>query len=400
MGLGQKKQSIELKFNYYLLILAVIVLLGLYLRIYHIQYPVIGYHNWKSTHYLTEARNFEREGFFKDGFFVPMRDTMNNYNEPSDGAHYDTFPTISIFVALAFKIFGESIIIARLVNIFFSLGAVIYLYFLIKELFNSETLALLTAFLAAINPLFVFFSHNIQVVNPGLFFMIGGAYYYTLWLRKKENWLLYLGTFFIVFSIITKYTYVVIVRPVLFTFPYKEIFPILGSFNYKKIGKEYKKLVGGIFRDVLKNKKLLTITVLIILIFPLWYYYSEVYIKNNVFLKNIGIQNKSNYDISTLIHVGILGDKDFWQTMKLYIADNFTLFGMTISLLGMIAFLLLFFTKNAKKVSYRFMFGYLVGLVLFLFIMGFKLSGHNYHQFPVAFPLFYFDDLLRLLYNI
>ena len=93
-------------------LLLVFLLYGSYLRFYHIGYPVIGYHNWKSAHYITEARNFAREGFFKYGFFVPMRDTINIIDEPADGQHKDTFPMISIVVGLLFKIFGESIVIA------------------------------------------------------------------------------------------------------------------------------------------------------------------------------------------------------------------------------------------------------------------------------------------------
>ena len=188
------------KLNYFWIILALFIVLGFALRFYHVNYPVVGYHNWKTTHYITEARNFAREGFFKYGFFVPMRDTMATPNEPSDGQHYDTFPTISIVVGLFFKIFGESLIVARLVNIFFSLGSVVLFYMLIKKLFDNESLALASAFLAAINPLYVFFSHNVQMVNPGLFFMLTGAYFYATWVKDKmkKPSMLFLGVFFII----------------------------------------------------------------------------------------------------------------------------------------------------------------------------------------------------------
>ena len=46
-----------LKKKYPYILLVLFVLFGYSLRIYHLGYPVIGYHNWKETHYLTEARN-------------------------------------------------------------------------------------------------------------------------------------------------------------------------------------------------------------------------------------------------------------------------------------------------------------------------------------------------------
>ena len=49
--------------NWNLILLIAIIIFGFYLRSYHINYPVIGYHNMKETHYLTEARNFARDGF-------------------------------------------------------------------------------------------------------------------------------------------------------------------------------------------------------------------------------------------------------------------------------------------------------------------------------------------------
>jgi hypothetical protein len=51
---------------------------------------------------------------------------------------------------------------------------------------------------------------------------------------------------------------------------------------------------------------------------------------------------------------------------------------------------LLFISKNINKLGYRFMLGYLVVLPFFLVIMGYKLSGHSYHQFPVAPAIIFF----------
>src|SRR3989344_7718459 len=87
------------------IVLAIILIFGFYLRVYHLDYPVIGYHNWKETHYLTESRNFARDGFFENGFFIPSFDYIN-FEGDQTGAHSDSIPTLSIIIAIFFSIFG------------------------------------------------------------------------------------------------------------------------------------------------------------------------------------------------------------------------------------------------------------------------------------------------------
>ncbi|MBN1502538.1 glycosyltransferase family 39 protein [Candidatus Woesearchaeota archaeon] len=350
------------------------ILFGYFLRIYHLNYPVIGYHNWKTAHYITEARNFAEQGFFKYGFFVPMRDTMESIQEQPDGAHPDTFPTISVIVGFLFKIFGQSLKLARIVGIFFSLLSVMFSYLLVKELFEREDLALLTAFLSSINPLYVFFSHNIQLVNPALCFMLAGAYFYVRWIKGFDNnkfTSLYVAAFLVMLATITKYDFAVIGIPMLFIFPYKK---------------------------VLKNRNRfimpLAIVLLILSVFPLWYFYNEVHV-TKIFRPDLGAQGSASQGLTKLIDFTILSDSEFWQVMKAYIADNYTSIGFILALLGSIFFLIIYILKPSEKQGYRFFIGYIFGSVFFLFIMGFKLSGHNYHQFPIA-PLIIF--LLAFFY--
>lgn len=349
----------------YLLILVFLVI-GFYLRFYHIQYPVVGYHNWKVAHYITEARNFARDGFFKYGFFVPMRDTTESTLEPPDGEHNDTFPTAGIVSAILFRIFGESLVVARLAMIFFSLASVAAFYLFIKELFEREDLALLSVFLAAINPMYVFFSHNVDVINPGLLFMLLGGYFYVRWLKQENNINLYLASFCVMFGTITKYTFVVIAIPMALTFPYRKVFSNLKRYMSP-----------------------LVIAAVIFSGFPLWFAYSEIYVKKFIFGRELTQNVLDSYEITKLVDFSIVWSPDFWATMKSYVADNFTLLGMFFAFLGSLLLLFLFFTKNRAKFGYKFMASYIFATFVFLFVMGFKLSGHNYHQFPIA-PLVIF----------
>jgi hypothetical protein len=367
------------KFKWTYLILFLMLCFGFYLRFYHIQYPVIGYHNWKTAHYITEARNFAREGFFKYGFFVPMRDSTESISEPLDGQHNDTFPAIGIIVGFLFKIFGESLVVARLANILFSLGSVFLFFLLIKALFEREDLALLCGFLAAINPMYVFFSHNIDVINPGLFFMLLGTLFYVKWIKEQVDnnkfSFLYLASFFIMLASITKYTFVVIVIPVFFSFPFKKI---------------------------LKNLKKAAFPLLIALLifsgFPMWMAYSEIYVKNNVFGKNFSQDSLDSYDLVNLVDLSMIWNGEFWSIMKSYVTDNYSMIGVFFAFIGSFLFLILYLSKNKNNFGYKFTFWYFISVFIFIFIMGYKLSGHSYHQFPIApliiFMIGYFIDVV------
>ena len=59
----EKKDSFGIKkSNLVYAILILFLLLGLYLRIYHLNYPSIGYHNMKENEYLDEAYFFKTDG--------------------------------------------------------------------------------------------------------------------------------------------------------------------------------------------------------------------------------------------------------------------------------------------------------------------------------------------------
>lgn len=342
-----------LKKNWNWIALIAILILGLYLRSYHLDYPVIGYHNWKETHYLTEARNFAREGFFKHGFFIPEFDYPNLHGNPM-GAHTDTFPIISIFIALGFKLFGIKLIVARTINLLFSLGSIIMIYLFVRQLSKREDFACMAALLTSINPLFVFFSHNTQLINPGLFFMLVSAYFYVKWLRQDKSRYLIFTSLFFVLATLTKYPFFIIAVPMLFTFPYKKLLK---------------------FKEKIK---MYFYSASILFAIPGWLIYT--------ILKESSINGYSALSdaATSLANFSLIFSFEFWKIIKFFFADNYTLFGVFFAFLGLI-FVFLFAKK--KTVIYKFIIGFFIGAVLFFFLGAEKLKGHNYHQFPIA-PLF------------
>ena len=355
--------------NYVVIVLLIgIILAGFYLRSYHIDYPVVGYHNWKSEHYLGEARNFARDGFFTHGFLIPRWDYPGLRDEPS-GVHSDTLPTISVLVALVFKIFGYELWIARGVGILFSVGCIPLAYLVVKKLFSREDIALVMAFLISINPMLVFYSHNVQLVNVGLFFMLMTLYYFLLW-KESNKWTHLIGcaTFFTLMGL-TKYPFMVVAIPMLFIFPYKRI--------------SRKTLERGLFTYVLSG--------MILLLIPLWMYYSSIYAMSEY--ANAGVAaGVSGIDLGTILK------EDFWKITESYLKDSLTMLGCVFAFAGMIMFIIHAFLgmKHGscdfyeKSDIYKFMFGSLIAIAVFMILMAGKLMGHSYYYMMIVFYILLF----------
>jgi 4-amino-4-deoxy-L-arabinose transferase-like glycosyltransferase len=330
--------------------LILILILGFYLRFYHADYPVVGYHNWKETHYLTEARNFARDGFFKHGFFVPAWDYPSLNTDPS-GVHSDTFPTTSIVTGFFFKIFGFELMVARIVNILFALGSIFLMYLLVKRLFKREDLALVTAAIMTINPLLVFFGRQTQLINAALFFCLMGTYFYLKWLDDKSWKNAFLFSFPLFLGIATKYSFALFFIPILILLPYKKI--LLEKKGWPQIG--------------------------FIVLFPIlaliWVLYS------GQFSKNIAGQLKT-------VKLGLIFDSGFWTIMHSFFKDNYTIIGVFFAIFGIVMFMI--FYKNFKhKRGKVFILFYLIGSILWFILLTEKLQGHNYHQYPIL-PLIVF----------
>ena len=210
------------KVDYRYIFLILILIFGFYLRVYHIDYPVVGYHNWKETHYLTEGRNFAEFGFFEDGFFVP-RWNYPTLNDHSTGIHTDSFPLTSIILGGLFKIFGNNLTLARMISVLFSIGTILIIFLIIKKLFKRYDLAIISAFIFAINPLGVFFGRQVQLLSYSLFFCLLGILYYLKWIKNPSWKNTFLFSIPLILGILTKYSFVLFVFPILMTYPYRNL---------------------------------------------------------------------------------------------------------------------------------------------------------------------------------
>ncbi len=358
---GERKNKKELlpkeNRNKYIVIgiLILIILTGFHLRTYHLDYPVIGYHNWKEVSTLSEARNYYNDGFFKYGPFISAFCFPYPGDDPS-GAHSDTFPSISIIGGLFMKIFGPELVVARMAGILIGLASVFMMYLLMRELFKREDISLTAAFIMAIIPLFVFYDGKFHSDIPAVLFMLTSAYFYVKWVNSDKRNDFILVAFFLTFATVTRYPCLIMAIPMALTFPYDRLI------NMEKLRKHIKEYL---------------ISFLIFLFFPIWHLYNTQYV-SKVYGDELGQQFG--------LDPGLILNSGWWDTILFrsnsFIADNYTHIAFYIAVLGLI-FIFWSYIKNRDFAS-KFVLGYGIAVIPFVVIMAPKLMGHNYHQFPIA----------------
>jgi len=104
-------------------------------------------------------------------------------------------PFFHLLITFSYFIFGVSFFSARMVELSFSILSLLSVYLLGKELFDKKV-GLLSTIILMTSPLFVFWSRDILIDVPLIFFFSITTFFYLRWLRKKD-------TRFFILSIIT-----------------------------------------------------------------------------------------------------------------------------------------------------------------------------------------------------
>ena len=263
---------------------------------------------------------------------------------------------ISVLTAVSFKIFGETLLAARMIGILCGLAAIYLMFQICKKMFKRDDIAIVAAALTAISPLFVFFSRNVQLVNPALLFMLLSWYFFLDWRESLALKKGILTALFLMLSLLTKYSFFLIAIPMLATIP-------------KKVWKE----VGGAAKKFnLKKLKPYLIYGALMLPVPAWYAYAKVLEAKS------GMTTVSS-SIFTADMAGILSSS-WWTAVKGYVADNYTMIGFIIAIVGL---LLVYFMKK-DSFGNKFTLWYAAGSVPWILMMVGQLGGHSYHQYPIA----------------
>lgn len=158
------------------IVLVVILILAFFLRIIHLDKIPSGISDDELNFVLT-ARSFLLTGHGLDGKWTPL------------SFHYPEFThsesTVAFLLPAVTVGFGKlSLFTSRLSFVFYNLLFVLVLYLFAKELFNKR-IALLVAFVAAINPWNIFFSRTAFEVPVAILFLLFTAYLFQVLKPQK-----------------------------------------------------------------------------------------------------------------------------------------------------------------------------------------------------------------------
>ncbi len=358
--------SIVKKIKWTYVLLGIFIVFGFYLRVYHIDFPAIGYHNMKENEYISETIFFNEQGN------LLHRQTYNFYGLWNDSSYYEEYaePPLIPYMTLPFwKIFGEQLWVPRLIIILFMLGSIIVIYAVTKLLTKNEYLALLGSFLLTIMPLAVYFGRNIQPESPALFFELLAFYYFIKWSENFDKKTLFFAALYFGISGAFKETFLIILIPMLFVAPYKRIGETWKK-NKKEIFQQLKYSVYGIIPFIILQGAV------------------SFAITNP--LKETGIEPLS-VAFARAAHWSFWVGT--WPSISSYINDNYTWVLFDFALIGLLFMIIKYKTKLSK-----FLIGNVVGLIIYLGICSGRIGGHAYYQMPFL-PLIILLILL-FLYNI
>jgi len=192
-----------------ILILALILIIGLALRIYKIDTPLADLHSWRQVDTAAVARNFTRDGF---NLLKPTYDDISSIQtgiENPTGIRMVEFPIYNAIFAFFTKYLPivSLEVYGRLTSAIFSLITIAVLYyFALKE--KNRIAAIATAGIYAIFPFFVFFSRVILPESTAVAFMMLSLFFLYIGLTRNKKSILYLifGGSFFALSLLTKPT--------------------------------------------------------------------------------------------------------------------------------------------------------------------------------------------------
>lgn len=198
------------------IVLLILLVFGFLVRLYKIDSPLADWHSWRQADTAAVARNFVKEGF---DLLHPRFDDLSNVASGKDnpqGWRFVEFPIYNAFHAGLFQFLnlGKNNLLSfevagRLVTIFSSLAAGIFLYLIGKEILD-EWLGILALGFYLFLPFNIFYSRVILPDQTMIMFTLGSIYFLLRWkkevnLKKQKTTILFLGSLLMsILAILTK----------------------------------------------------------------------------------------------------------------------------------------------------------------------------------------------------
>ncbi len=211
--------------------LLIFILLGSFaVRLYKIDNPVADWHSWRQADTAAVSRNFYKEGFTP---FIPKYDDMSVVSEIVHDVNLNRYRFVEFPISNTITYFGYIVNggvderIARMVSVLFSLGSLVFIYFITKKYADTMT-AIFAAFFFGFLPYNIYFSRVILPEPSLVFFSLGMVYFVDRYIWEDKKKLFVIGLIFTVCALLTKPYAVFYGLPLVYSYikKYKRIWPI------------------------------------------------------------------------------------------------------------------------------------------------------------------------------
>ncbi len=155
----------------------------------HFQKDLISIHVWRQCETQTTIDNFYEEDF---NILNPRQNKRGN----GDGIFRMEFPLIQWLIAGTYKIFGQKLIITRIIMFLTGLFTIAGIYELVKNIFTRKLPALIAAWTFSFSPVFYYYNINPIPDNFALCCSVWGLGFFFGWIRKGSvSHLIWSGVF-------------------------------------------------------------------------------------------------------------------------------------------------------------------------------------------------------------
>jgi hypothetical protein len=141
---------------------------------------LISIHVWRQTETQSTINNFYNEDY---NILNPRR---NNRGD-TEGYFRMEFPLMQWLFASAAKIFGNSVLLTRILTFIIGFITLFGLYMLVKTISNNHETGLLAAWCMNFSPSFYYYTVNPLPDNFALAFAVWGMAFFFLSIRLKKN---------------------------------------------------------------------------------------------------------------------------------------------------------------------------------------------------------------------
>lgn len=188
--------------NALLITLAILPCFSALLHLRAFSSDLVGIHVWRQTQTQSTILSFYEEDF---NILAPRRTARGG----NDGIARIEFPLMQWLFACFYKLFGNHLIITRLLTFITGIFSIAGVYTLLNTLFKDRLVGVAGAWAFNFSPVFFYYTVNPMPDNIALCFGIWGLACFFRWYDNREFAHLLLSGFFLCLSALTKLPFVI-----------------------------------------------------------------------------------------------------------------------------------------------------------------------------------------------